>query len=86
VTYDLFITKLEGEGDAEQPKVEDNMEESQLQPKEPELKKVLIPEVVREKKMFFFNGPRLGSYLALDISYQSSLSKEVVLFLFILVA
>jgi len=42
------------------------------------MKALLIDEVIREKKIKFFNEPRLGSYFAIDISYMSSFSKEVL--------
>lgn len=40
-------------------------------------KKVFIPEVVREKRMIFFREPRLGSWLGVDMTYKSSLTRVV---------
>ena len=38
-----------------------------------------IPDVVNEKKIFFFREPRLGSYLCYNISYRSSLNYDSLL-------
>lgn len=35
---------------------------------------VLVPEVVRENRIHFYKVPRLGSYLAIKLEYQSCLS------------
>ena len=37
---------------------------------------VLIPEVVREPKMHYYQVPRLGSYLAIKLEYNSCLFEE----------
>ncbi len=37
---------------------------------------VLVPEVVREPRMHFFRVPRLGSYLAIRLEFQSCLFEE----------
>jgi len=82
ITWDLFMAKPEGE-DGDNPNPDANMDmdgevnESQQIAKEVKLKTIIIPEVVREKRLKFFKEPRLGCYYAIDISYKSSLSKEV---------
>ena len=40
-------------------------------------KKIIIPEVVRDSRVKFFREPKLGSFVAIDLSYNSSVSKEV---------
>jgi len=37
---------------------------------------VLVPEVVREPRIHFYQVPRLGSYLAIKLEYQSCLSVD----------
>jgi hypothetical protein len=39
-------------------------------------KHIFIPEVVREEKMHWYEVPRLGSYLAIKMEYNSCLSEE----------
>ena len=41
-----------------------------------ELNHILVKEVVREPRMHFFKVPRLGSYLAIRLEYDSCLSVE----------
>ena len=38
-------------------------------------KHIFIPDVVREKDMFYYQVPRLGSYLAIKLEYNSCLSE-----------
>jgi hypothetical protein len=76
ITYKLYEPKPVDENvvdqqggaidDGDQPKVE--------MPKEEVLNKIYIPEVVRQEGMKFFNVPKLGCYLAIDLAYQSSLT------------
>ena len=61
----------EGDGEEEGEKNDDN--------KEQPIKFLEIPDVVNEKKIFFFREPRLGSYLCYNISYRSSLNYESLL-------
>jgi len=35
-----------------------------------------VPEVVREGKIHFFKVPRLGSYMAIRLEYQTCLYEE----------
>ena len=41
-----------------------------------ELNHILVKEVVREPRMHFFKVPRLGSYLAIRLEYESCLSVD----------
>lgn len=41
-----------------------------------ELDHILVKEVVREPRIHFFKVPKLGSYLAVRLEYQSCLSVE----------
>jgi hypothetical protein len=36
----------------------------------------LIPEVVREPRIHYYDVPKLGSYLTIKLEYQSCLSEE----------
>ena len=47
--------------------------------KEPELNTILIEDVVNESRMKFFKEPRLGCYLALDLTYKTSLNYNSLL-------
>ena len=60
----------EGEGEEEEEKEE---------AKEEELKSVEIQDVISDNKIKFFREPRLGSYLAYNITYKSSLSFKSLL-------
>lgn len=74
VTHSLFSTSAEGEG-------EDlaNEGEGEELPEKPDVPKhVFIDQVVRDKKMKFFKVPRLGSYLAVRLSYNSCLSDKAI--------
>ena len=61
LTFDVFNDKLDDEG---KPVETD------------ELNHILVKEVVRESRMPFFKVPRLGSYLAIRMEYDSCLSLE----------
>ena len=39
-------------------------------------KHIFVPEVVKEKRMHYYQVPRLGSYLAVKLEYQSCLFEE----------
>ena len=41
-------------------------------------KHVFVPEVVREPRMHYFKVPRLGSYMAIPLVYNSCLSVEAL--------
>ena len=61
LTFDVFEDKLDEEG--------------KVIPQE-ELPHVIIKEVVREQRIHFFKVPRLGSYMAIRLEYESCLSVE----------
>lgn len=58
LTFDVFKDKVDDEGN---PVESENLEH------------VLIKEVVREPRIHFFKVPRLGSYLAIRLEYNSCL-------------
>lgn len=67
---------------AEEPPAEDPPAEGEpaapAEPKEEPEKfptHVYIPEVVREPKMHFFKVPRLGSYMAINLTFDSCLNE-----------
>ena len=60
-----------------QPVVE-NQEKKEVNPVD-EIKTLLIEDVVNENRMKFFREPRLGCYLALDLTYKTSLSYNSLL-------
>lgn len=41
-------------------------------------KNVYVPEVVREERMHFFRVPKLGSYLAIKLEYDSCLFEDAL--------
>jgi hypothetical protein len=77
VTNDLFKPPEETEEkkNDEIKNEEGGNEEKKVE--EEKLKPLRIDEVVREKRMKFFREPRLGCYRAIDITYKSSLIKNV---------
>jgi hypothetical protein len=44
--------------------------------KEDPPKHIIIPEVVREPKMHYYKVPKLGSYLAIKLEYESCLFED----------
>ena len=94
VTYDLITPKpAQGGGEAENPNPENkNLEQNQQNPNEGEkkekveeikledtVKTLLIDDVVNDNRIKFFKEPRLGCYLALDLTYKTSLSYNSLL-------
>lgn len=75
ITHQLFGVKPEGEGD-DQPAAEEGEEVEPAKDKDP--KHIFIPEVVREKNIKYFKVPKLGSYLAVKLSFNSCLSEEAL--------
>ena len=61
LTFDVFNDKVDDDG-----KPVDSEE----------LNHILVKEVVREPRMHFYKVPRLGSYLAIRLEYESCLSVE----------
>ena len=39
------------------------------------LKHIFVPDIVREPEMFYYKFPRLGSYLAIKLEFNSCLSE-----------
>ena len=94
VTYDLITPKpAQGGGEAENPNQENkNLDQNQQNPNEGEkkekveevkledtVKSLLIDDVVNDNRIKFFKEPRLGCYLALDLTYKTSLSYNSLL-------
>ena len=94
VTYDLITPKpAQGGGETENPNQENkNLEQNQQNPNEGEkkekveeikledtVKSLLIDDVVNDNRIKFFKEPRLGCYLALDLTYKTSLSYNSLL-------
>ena len=79
VTFDLINQKPQGtaqEIKQEKPEEQKNElnKENQEKKIEEEVKSLLIEDVVNETRIKFFREPRLGCYLALDLTYKTSLS------------
>jgi hypothetical protein len=65
----------------ESPKEDYDQEENEPEKKdeaEKEIlpKHILIPEVVREPRIHYYDVPKLGSYLTIKLEYQSCLSED----------
>ena len=73
ITYKELFAAPEAEAEPVDP-------EAEVDPNAPvpeKLPKCIIrDEVVREDKMHYFNVPRLGSYMAIKLEYDSCLSIE----------
>jgi hypothetical protein len=87
ITYGLFQAEEADAGAAEETKDEEVEEgepgedgEPVPRPKKPKPEKlpkhVLVPEVVEEPKMHYYSVPKLGSYLAIKLEYESCISEE----------
>ena len=84
VTFDLINQKPQGtaqEIKQEKPEEQKNElnKENQEKKIEEEVKSLLIEDVVNETRIKFFREPRLGCYLALDLTYKTSLSYNSLL-------
>ena len=78
VTYSLFTEEPPVETE-EEPKEEeegDEINKFKAPPKPKPLRHILVPEVVREPKIHYYTVPRLGSYLAIKLEYNSCLNEE----------
>lgn len=69
VTYDLF--KNADDDDDGANNMNNNMDE--VVKEEPLIKSVFIEEVIRNNRVKYFKEPKLGCYLALNLTYKSSL-------------
>ena len=84
VTFDLITPKPQ---EANQENTQDKPEEQKSEIKKEEneikledtIKSLLIEDVVNENRIKFFREPRLGCYLALDLTYKTSLSYNSLL-------
>ena len=86
VTYSLFMDVSgdeegeEGEEAAPEKNEGEEGEEGEIDDKKEDvIKSIEIQDVIVDNKIKFFREPRLGSYLAYNISYQSSLSYKSLL-------
>ena len=93
VTYDLITTKPAQEGNIENQNQENknpdpnqqNVNEGEKKEEvvekklEDTVKTLLIEDVVNDNRIKFFKEPRLGCYLALDLTYKTSLSYNSLL-------
>lgn len=88
VTYDLILPKTvlvdpNQNQDNQENKTEQPQDVSKQQKDIPvdniTLNHLLIEDVILDPRMFFFREPRLGCYLALDITYQTSMKHESLL-------
>ena len=85
ITYGLFSPEDPAEVVPEEaaPEVEEGEEgeeAEQREPKKPRVEKLprheLVVEVVEEPRIHFYQVPRLGSYLAIKLEYDSCLTEE----------
>ncbi len=79
LTHDVFKAPEEEEEEEKDPE-EMTEEEKEAKAEKERLKalprSVYVKEVVREGRMHFFDVPKLGSYLALELKYPSCLKEE----------
>jgi hypothetical protein len=83
ITYGLFQddeNEEAAEEEPEEPEEEEEDEDGEKKPVPPPVEKlpkhIIIDEVVREPRMHFYRVPKLGSYLAVKMEYQSCLFEE----------
>ena len=79
ITFGLFQEEPKEEGEeAPVEEEEDNIDPGKYKapPKPKPLRHILVPEVVREPKIHYYTVPRLGSYLAIKLEYNSCLFEE----------
>ena len=73
VTHDVFLFEKEPE---------QNQEGEEVEPEEKDIletfKHVYVKEVVREKRMNFTRVPKLGSYMAIPLIYNSCLTDQAL--------
>lgn len=82
VTYDLFDPKEPEDAVAEpEPQLDDDGNPIPVPEKEPEEilpDKKIVEEVVREPRIHFFKVPKLGSYMAIRLEYETCLFEEAL--------
>ena len=78
VTYSLFLEEPPTEEEVKEEEQEDEIDPGKYKapPKPKPLRHILVPEVVREPKIHYYTVPRLGSYLAIKLEYNSCLYEE----------
>lgn len=79
VTFGLFQEEAKEEEEVkEEEEEEDKIDPGKYKapPKPKPLRHILVPEVVREPKIHYYTVPRLGSYLAIKLEYNSCLFEE----------
>lgn len=78
LTFDVFKDPEEPEATPEEPELDEEgnpiIKEKELPEKLPV--SVLVSEVVREPRIHYFKVPRLGSYLAVRLEYNTCLFEE----------
>jgi hypothetical protein len=67
-------TEEEPKGEEEEDEIDPGKYKAPPKPKP--LRHILVPEVVREPKIHYYTVPRLGSYLAIKLEYNSCLFEE----------
>jgi len=74
----LFTEEPAAEEEAVAAEEEDEIDPGKYKapPKPKPLRHILIPEVVREPKIHYYTVPRLGSYLAIKLEYNSCLFED----------
>jgi hypothetical protein len=85
ITHDVFKESSQVDGEEAAPEGEEGEEGEQVEkaPVNEEdqllaMKHVYVPEVVREPKMVFYKVPRLGSYMAVPLVYESCLFESAL--------
>ncbi len=82
VTYEVFNeTPVEEEAAAVEPELDEEGNPIPAPPKDPEEKLpkfLIVSEVVKEPNIHFFKVPRLGSYMAIRLEYESCLFEEAL--------
>jgi len=78
ITFGLFAPD-EPEAPVEEAEEEEEEGAAPKKPKEPVErlpKHILVEEVVEEPRIHYYQVPKLGSYLAIKLEYESCLSEE----------
>ena len=84
VTFDLITGKPPAQQENQQEKQDEN-KNKEVKPEEQDkniednVKTLMIEDVVNDNRIKFFREPRLGCYLALDLTYKTSLSYNSLL-------
>lgn len=83
VTYDLFneVPTEDADVAAAEPELDEEGNPIPVPVKEPEEvlpKFQIVPEVVREARIHFFKVPKLGSYMAIRLEYETCLFEEAL--------